>query len=182
MGLIPVKEAFETIQQSSTFEIALGSALVAGAVYHFTCQYPKQRDALPSLYISLAGELWFVTAILLSMGNHTIFGICRNYLLFNLIYVRIPSDLTYLQFGMAVILKTIYNVYFRHRGIPTKFLFAASDWPFWYIMTFQKPHIALQKLHEELGKSIPIRRAHSFKQEMLFVFNPIISYSEISTL
>src|SRR5271163_694212 len=151
MGLIPVKEAFETIQQSSTFEIALGSALVAGAVYHFTCQYPKQRDALPSLYIFLVGELWFVTAILLSMGNHSIFGICRNYLLFNLIYVRIPSDLTYLQFGMAVILKTIYNVYFRHRGIPTKFSFAASDWTLFMHANKKTCELKVQELHKQLG-------------------------------
>jgi len=151
MGLIPVKQVVEVIRHSTTFEIALGAGLVAGSVYHFTCQYPKQRDALPSIYMFLAGQLWFVSAILVSLGNHTILSVCGNYFLFDLIYVLSPSDLAYLQFGMAVILKTIYNVYFRHSGIPTKFLFAASDWTLFRHAQNKTYELKVQELHKQLG-------------------------------
>ena len=100
MGLIPVKQALELIQQSNVFEIALGGGLIAGTAYHFTCQYPSQRDALPSLYIFLAGELWFISGILLSSNNHAVFGICASYIVFNLIYVTISSDLSHVSLAL----------------------------------------------------------------------------------
>ena len=45
----------------------------------------------------------------------------------------------------------MYNVYFRHRGIPSKFRYAASDWSFWKIAQFGQPYIFLSNLHAELG-------------------------------
>lgn len=50
-------------------------------------------------------------------------------------------------------LKTVYNVYFRHRGIPTKFWFAASDWTYWKASRFDVPFRVIAKLHRELGTS-----------------------------
>ena len=48
-------------------------------------------------------------------------------------------------------LKTIYNVYFRHRGIPAKFRFAASDWTYWKLHQSGIPYMAVADLHRELG-------------------------------
>jgi hypothetical protein len=45
----------------------------------------------------------------------------------------------------------VYNVYFRHCEIRTKFYLAASDWSFWKIHTYNKPYTYLSNLHAELG-------------------------------
>ena len=45
----------------------------------------------------------------------------------------------------------MYNVYFRHRGIPTKFWFSATDWTFWKVYHSDSPHKVIANLHRELG-------------------------------
>jgi hypothetical protein len=53
-------------------------------------------------------------------------------------------------------LKTVYNVYFRHGGIPTKSMLAASDWTMWKSCQFAHPHKLLTDLHQELGSSFQL--------------------------
>jgi hypothetical protein len=55
----------------------------------------------------------------------------------------------------------VYNVYFRHRGIPAKFLYAATDWTFWKDTQSGKPYEVILNLHRELG-SLPSPRAAAF--------------------
>jgi hypothetical protein len=49
-------------------------------------------------------------------------------------------------------LKVVYNVYFRHRGIPTKFPLGASDWILWWFCQAGTSHLKVAELHHELGK------------------------------
>jgi len=51
----------------------------------------------------------------------------------------------------ALLWKTVYNVYFRHRGIPSKFWLSATDWAFWKEIQTGTPYKLIEKLHAELG-------------------------------
>ena len=55
---------------------------------------------------------------------------------------------------MAVVLKLIYNIYFRHRGIPTKIEMSATDWGLWRFCINGDSHLKVQELHKELGIEI----------------------------
>jgi hypothetical protein len=77
--------------------------------------------------------------------------------LFNIIFVRL-WDLLLIQFSSVVTLQIIYNVYFRHRGIPGSFWYKATDLT--YPLSIFTPQgyfqirglRKLQKLHAELGR------------------------------
>src|SRR5271170_1565769 len=56
-----------------------------------------------------------------------------------------------LQTATASLLKVVYNVYFRHPGIPGKFWFTATDWTFWKHYQVGKPYEVIAELHRELG-------------------------------
>ena len=80
-------------------------------------------------------------------------------------------------------LKVVYNVYFRHRGIPTKFWFAASDWTYWKASQFDVPFKVIAKLHRELGNSsTPCTWLTGLLQVPSSESNRIISCSMMSPL
>jgi hypothetical protein len=54
-------------------------------------------------------------------------------------------------------LKVIYNVYFRHRGIPTKLEFCWSDFALSKYTNQGIAHLKIEKLHDELGISLAAR-------------------------
>jgi len=53
---------------------------------------------------------------------------------------------------MAVfLLKVIYNVFLRHRGIPTRWEFSWSDYGLWSYSRKGVSHLKIAELHDELG-------------------------------
>jgi cytochrome P450 len=80
-------------------------------------------------------------------------------------------------------LKTVYNVYFRHRGIPAKFLYAATDWTFWKDTQWGKPYETILNLHRELG--IPLSHLYSMLGDVIriqpneVVFNTTAALEDI---
>ena len=50
-----------------------------------------------------------------------------------------------------MLLKLVYNVMFRHRGIPTRFSWAATDLRWFFAYRTRYSFIHLQNLHKELG-------------------------------
>ena len=58
------------------------------------------------------------------------------------------------QISVAVVSKFIYNIYFRHRGIPTKVEMSATDWGLWRFSKNGDSHLKVQELHKELGIKI----------------------------
>lgn len=56
-----------------------------------------------------------------------------------------------LQILTAIVLKIIYNVYFRHRGIPTKTMISMTDWGLWRFSINGTSHLKVAEFHQELG-------------------------------
>jgi hypothetical protein len=56
-----------------------------------------------------------------------------------------------LQILVATVMKIIYNVYFRHRGIPTKTMISMTDWGLWRFAINGTSHLKTAELHKELG-------------------------------
>ena len=55
----------------------------------------------------------------------------------------------------ALSFKLIYNIYFRHRGIPTKFAWAATDLVYWDVYRKGQSHTQIEFLHKAMGRSQP---------------------------
>ena len=50
-----------------------------------------------------------------------------------------------------VALKLIYNICFRHRGIPTELEFCATDWGIWTYSRSMTTHLKIAELHKKYG-------------------------------
>jgi len=59
------------------------------------------------------------------------------------------------QIFLAVLSKVVYNVYFRHRGIPTEFSFSVTDWALWRYSVAGTSHLKIAELHQKLGDFAP---------------------------
>jgi hypothetical protein len=55
--------------------------------------------------------------------------------------------------SLSVLFKVVYNVYFRHRGIPSKFTLSATDWGLWARYQDGTVLRRVMELHNELGTS-----------------------------
>jgi len=69
--------------------------------------------------------------------------------LFNLLYV-----------STTLVLKVVYNVNFRHRGIPTKFWWAATDLTYSNAFGTGQSHKQIEALHKTLGDVVRIQPNH----------------------
>ena len=52
---------------------------------------------------------------------------------------------------MALLCKVFYNVYFRHRGIPARFWWAATDLAYCRSYASGQSHRQIERLHKDLG-------------------------------
>lgn len=84
------------------------------------------------------------------------------------------------QISMAVVLKFIYNVYFRHRGIPTKFEMSATDWGLWRSCQNGDSHVKVQELHKELG--VKIRLHHWLPGDVVRIQPNHISFMSLEAM
>ena len=80
-------------------------------------------------------------------------------------YVILPQYSNYHQICQALLFKTVYNVQFRHRGIPGKFQYKATDWALWKHVEMGNPLKAVAELHWKLGSSTMVR-SNLMVQEM----------------
>jgi hypothetical protein len=53
-------------------------------------------------------------------------------------------------------LKLLYNVGFRHAGIPGRFWYKATDFGLWRAYQPGVPHQIIQAMHEEMGSQIVV--------------------------
>jgi hypothetical protein len=58
------------------------------------------------------------------------------------------------QLLLVFVLKVLYNIYFRHRGIPTKLEFCWSDFTLSSYTKQGIAHLKIEELHNELGISL----------------------------
>jgi hypothetical protein len=130
--------------------------LLTGLIHHVFLQYPSQKPLFFTLYTCLLENVVFMTLLVTGM-DVSYFSLAewilkvKAFFIFNLSMVFLSKLFSNKEQSSALFFKTIYNVYFRHRGIPTKFRYAASDWSFWKIVQFGQPYVFLSNLHAELG-------------------------------
>ena len=139
------------LDHSSTIEIAWKLGLITGVVYHFTCQYPAQVDVATTLVAYTIANACFLVAAFLPEQPPTPTGFLLSLVIFNTIYVLPQKNAD--QISLAVLLKLVYNIFLRHRGIPTIYRLSATDWGLWAWQTGGVSAVNLMQLHEELGTS-----------------------------
>lgn len=83
-----IDEMSNVIQGFSTMEISWKLGLLAGIVYHVTCQHGAQADVLSCLCFIGAGNVTFLSAVLVLDERSTWLGICLGFIGFNIIFVR----------------------------------------------------------------------------------------------
>ena len=132
----------------------LGSAgFIAGILHHFLIQYPHQAEIFTTIYVFTVMSTMGFGLLLWHVSNNA-FGetILAAISIFGLIYVSfIYSGVLIDKLSTAMVLKVVYNVLFRHRGIPTRFTWAATDLRWWLAYRTGYSFIYLQNLHKELG-------------------------------
>lgn len=148
MAVIPLQQAFEIIQAYSMMELALKAGMVAGVVHHFTCHVPKQVDVLIALLFWTAGNVLIIVASLWFQRQS---DLVAGVMIFNAVYVSPIETRIDAKVSVALISKAVYNVCFRHRGIPTKFAISLTDWGLWGYSTGGYSHLKISELHHELG-------------------------------
>ena len=133
--------------------------LIAGCTHHFLVQYPSQATFLKTLFVFGVFNNIFCLSHLHSRDEwHSLVSEVSQLLtamfIFNIVYVyHFPKYSNVYKILAALVLKTVYNVFFRHRGIPGKFVYKASDWAFWKDSQMGDPSIAIAALHRDLGSS-----------------------------
>jgi hypothetical protein len=152
-------------------------ALVSATIHHLVIQYPSQSGIFTTLYSFALFNAVFM--VLNGFTNSPFVEVGSKILglfIFNSVFV-FPSKVISDTFKVthAFILKIVYNVYFRHRGIPGTFWYCASDWTLWKQINYANPNSELEKLHAELGTSK--RGLYLTKQAMSSASNQIIFLS-----
>src|SRR5271167_2227584 len=103
-----------------------------GILHHFLVQYPRQVSFFTTAFCFIGVNAVFIIVVsspLTWQPPKTLSGVVEGFLVFSSCYV-IPAAVRTVnlpQFVTALFLKIIYNIYFRHRRIPTKFWLAATD-------------------------------------------------------
>ena len=93
MRVILWQRLLEMARIYSTTNGACEFAVMAGLIYHFTCQYPAQREVMTCLYVIGSFNGFFLATALLGDGAHSFFKIGALLLVFNVVYViQIPSS------------------------------------------------------------------------------------------
>ena len=124
---------------------------MVGFVHHFTCQFPAQADVVTSFSFWAGGNVLFLTVALLAEPAPTTFGNIIGAMVFNAIYVRLIKNEIDGKVSTALVFKAFYNVYFRHRGIPTELRLSLTDWGLWKYSMGGYSHLKIAELHKELG-------------------------------
>jgi hypothetical protein len=130
--------------------IQLGFAV--GVIYHFVIQYPLQAGIFTTLYSSLGVNIAFMILVHLGDDESSFTEGMELFLVFNCTWGSISMALANEKITTAAILKIVYNVYFRHRGVPTKFWWAATDLRYWNAYRSGQSHGVIAQLHRELGQ------------------------------
>ena len=127
--------------------------LITGIIHHFLVQYPRQASIFRTIYAYVIGNLVFVALTRLQPGKATPFsGILLRLTQFNFLYVcPCYFKLLNLKISTALLLKVMYNVAFRHCGIPTKFWWAATDFRYSNSFGTGQSHKEIEALHKTLG-------------------------------
>jgi len=55
------------------------------------------------------------------------------------------------KFSGTIILKTVYNISFRHRKIPGSIWYKATDWAFWWSFRQGQSHRQIEGFHQKFG-------------------------------
>jgi hypothetical protein len=127
------------------------SGVIAGACHHFVLQYPGQAKILPTICALFFENVIFgIIAILLKRDLRP-FEVGRLVFVFATVQVSQLLIVLTRLFVQALTLKIIYNVYLRHRGIPTRFWWAATDLKYWRVYAGGQSHTVIENLHKELG-------------------------------
>src|SRR6266496_5176428 len=97
-------------------------ALVAAIVHHFTVQYPNQVNLFKTLLVFVFLNAIFLVLEVKSRSQSAALSsqMSVDVFIFNTVYVSHFSKCSNSQTSAALLIKTVYNVYFRHRGIPGK--------------------------------------------------------------
>ena len=142
-------------ETESVFNVLWQFAMWAALLHIIAMKVPQQPDsALKFIRSSLCVFPAFVVFLCwrrVSIAE----GLCFV-ALFSVVFVHLLKRLL-IKFSFVIALQMIYNVYFRHPGIPGSFWYMATD--ITYPLTiftpkgyFQTPGLRkLQKLHAELG-------------------------------
>jgi hypothetical protein len=134
--------------------------LITGIIHHFLIQYPRQASIFRTIYAYVTGNLVFVAFTRLQPDKATrLSGVLLRITLFNFVYVC-PCYFKLLnpKISTALLLKVMYNVAFRHRGIPTKFWWAATDFRYSNSFGTGQSHKEIEALHKTLGSLVLLNR------------------------
>jgi hypothetical protein len=139
-----LQQFLDPIRHYSTTEIAWKLGLITGVVNHFTYQYPHQADLVTSFHAYGVANVFFVGAAYMLHRASTITALLSAFVIFNATYVSI-----------SMVMKILYNVYFRHRGIPTRLRMCATDWGLWAEYRDGTSMTMIAEMHDELGSTSP---------------------------
>jgi hypothetical protein len=134
------EQLLDPVRHYSTMEIAWKLGLITGVVNHFTYQYPHQADLVTSFHAYGVANLFFFGAAYVLYRATTITSFLSAFAIFNAVYV-----------SLSVVLKLVYNIYFRHRGIPTKLQMCATDWGLWAKYRDGTSMTTIAEMHNQLG-------------------------------
>jgi hypothetical protein len=126
-------------------ETAWKLGLITGAANHFTCQYPHQVDLKTSLGVYGVNNLFFFGTTFMPGGQSTLMGTLLAIATFNITHL-----------SLSLLFKIFYNVFFRHRGIPTTFRMSATDWWLWIKYRDGVAMKAAGEMHDKLGSLMAI--------------------------
>jgi hypothetical protein len=150
--MVLIIDVLDYLRDANDFALAGSPGLIAGILHHFLIQYPHQAEIFTPIYAFAAVSMGFALLLWHISNNACVETILAAISFFDLIYVSfLYSGVLIDKLSTAMVLKVVYNVLFRHRGIPTRFTWAATDLRWWFAYRTGYSFIYLQNLHKELG-------------------------------
>jgi len=129
-------------------------ALIGGSIHHVVFQYPNQASLFSTLSgVALSNGLIFCYEIYFK-AHLQLFRHMAALFIFNIVYVPTSASWFNRQITSAFIFKTLYNVYFRHHGIPGQFWYCTTDWAFWRQVQVGQPYELIANFHRQSGSSV----------------------------
>lgn len=151
MSRLPFRMSSYLVEATATtFSLAVGVGV--GVIHHMLFQWPRQR----SFFFTVGGavcenfaSLAFIYANASRSASETI------HLLLLFFGSQVTDSKPFLKYKIltASSLKLIYNTYFRHRGIPSKLMWAATDLTYWDIYRRGQSHKHIEHLHRTMGRN-----------------------------
>jgi hypothetical protein len=150
--MVVVIDILDYLQAANGVALAGYGGLVAGVLHHILIQYPHQAEIFTTIYAFIAVSIGFGGLFWYISNNPPVWTLLHLMGRFDLIYVfSMYFAMLIDKLSTAMLLKLVYNVMFRHRGIPTRFSWAATDLRWFFAYRTGYSFIYLQNLHKELG-------------------------------